>query len=136
MSDKKSYMIPGAHMGGDPEFFSAWTLYDIGPDGRDNLATLMSIVAARGQPLLASVECFENQDLRTEIFGDAYTGKQRVWCLKWIASGIGQMTEETLSVESNEQYMTVGLRETVDLPGRVITIGSEINTFFIRHETF
>ena len=136
MSDKKSYTIPGSHFGGDPEFFSAWTLYDIGPDGRDNLATLMSIVAARGQPLLASVECFENQDLGTEIFGEAYTAKQRVWSLKWIASGVGQMTEETLSIESNEQYMTVGLSESVDLPGRVITFGSEINTFFIRHETF
>lgn len=136
MSEKKSYTIPGSHFGGDPEFFSAWTLYDLGTDGRDNLATLMSIVASRGQPLLASVECFENLDLRTEIFGDSYTGKQRVWCLKWIASGVGQMTEETLAVESNEQYMTVGLSETVDLPGRVITLGSEINTFFIRHETF
>jgi hypothetical protein len=59
-----------------------------------------------------------------------------VWCLKWIAGAIGQMTEDTLSVEANEQYMNVGLSETVDLPGRVITVGPETNTFFIRHETF
>ena len=136
MSDKKSYTVPGAHMGGDPEFFSAWTLYDISPAGRDNLATLMTVIANRGQPLLAGVECFENQDLGTELFGEIYTGKQRVWCLKWIAGAIGQMTEDTLSVEANDQYMTVGLSETVDLPGRVITVGPETNTFFIRHETF
>ena len=136
MSDKKSYTVPGAHMGGDPEFFSAWTLYDISPAGRDNLATLMTVIANRGQPLLAGVECFENQDLGTELFGEIYTGKQRVWCLKWIAGAIGQMTEDTLSVEANEQYMDVGLSETVDLPGRVITVGPETNTFFIRHETF
>jgi hypothetical protein len=136
MAEKKSYMIPGAHMGGDPEFFSAWTLYDIGPAGRDNLATLMTVIANRGQPLLASVECFENQDLGTELFGEVFTGKQRVWCLKWIASGIGQMTEETLTVEANEQYMTIGLAETVNLPGRVLTAGSETNTFFIRHDSF
>ena len=136
MSDKKSYTVPGAHMGGDPEFFSAWTLYDISPAGRDNLATLMTVIANRGQPLLAGVECFENQDLGTELFGEIYTGKQRVWCLKWIAGAIGQMTEDTLSVEANEQYMNVGLSETVDLPGRVITVGPETNTFFIRHETF
>ena len=136
MSDKKSYTVPGAHMGGDPEFFSAWTLYDISPAGRDNLATLMTVIANRGQPLLAGVECFENQDLGTELFGEIYTGKQRVWCLKWIAGAIGQMTEDTLSVEANEQYMNVGLSETVDLPGRVITTGPETNTFFIRHETF
>jgi hypothetical protein len=123
-------------MGGDPEFFSAWTLYDISPAGRDNLATLMTVIANRGQPLLAGVECFENQDLGTELFGEIYTGKQRVWCLKWIAGAIGQMTEDTLSVEANEQYMNVGLSETVDLPGRVITVGPETNTFFIRHETF
>jgi hypothetical protein len=46
------------------------------------------------------------------------------------------MTEETLTVEANEQYMTVGLTETVTLPGRAITSGPETNTFFIRHETF
>jgi hypothetical protein len=136
MADKKSYTVPGSHFGGDPEFFSAWTLYDIGPDGRDNLATLLTIVSSRGQPLLAGVECFENQDLSTELFGEIYSGKQRVWCLKWIAGAIGQMTEETLTVEANEQYMTVGLTETVTLPGRAITSGPETNTFFIRHETF
>ena len=57
--DKKSWMIPGAHMGADPEFFTAWTLYDIGPlsnDSRSNLATLMNVIASRGQPLLAGVD--------------------------------------------------------------------------------
>jgi hypothetical protein len=136
MSDKKSYMVPGAHLGGDPEFFSAWTLYDISPVGRDNLATLMTVIANRGQPLLAGVECIESQDLGSELFGEAFSGHQRVWCLKWIASGIGQMTEETLTNEASGQYMTVGLGESVLLPGQIITSGPDTNTFFIRHDSF
>jgi len=136
MSEKKSYMIPGAHLGADPEFFSAWTLYDISPAGRDNLAVLMSVIANRGQPLLAGVDCIESQDLGTELFGENFSGKQRVWCLKWIASAIGQMTEETLTVEANGQYMTTGLSESITLPGQIITTGPDTNTFFILHESF
>jgi hypothetical protein len=136
MSDKKSYMIPGAHLGADPEFFSAWTLYDIGPDGRANLATLMSVIANRGQPLLAGVECIESQDLTDSLFGENITGTHRVWCLKWIASAIGQMSEQTLIAESQGQKMTTSLSETVALPGVIITQGPDTNTFFIRHDSF
>ena len=48
MSEKKSWTIPGAHFGGDPEFFTAWTLFDIGLDSsksRDNLHILMGLMS-------------------------------------------------------------------------------------------
>jgi len=136
MSDKKSYMIPGAHVGADPEFFTAWTLYDIGPSSSENLATLMNIIARRGQPLLAGVECIDKQDLSNGLFGESFTGEHRVWCLKWIASAIGQMSEDTLSEESNNKEMEIGLAETATLTGRVLTSGPLKNTFFIRHDSF
>jgi hypothetical protein len=136
MSDKKSYMLPGAHMGADPEFFSAWTLYDLGPENPSNLATIMNVIAGRGQPLLAGVECIDEQDLSNGMFGEEFTGVHRVWCLKWIASSIGQMSEATLAEESNLKEMTTGLHETASLTGRVITSGSGTNTFFIRHDSF
>ena len=129
-------MVPGAHLGADPEFFSAWTLYDIGPDSKGNLATMMSVIANRGQPLLAGVECVENQDVNGGLFGENIQGTHRVWCLKWIASAIGQMTEQTLANESNGQKMSTGLHETLALPGKIITSGPDANTFFIRHDSF
>jgi hypothetical protein len=136
MSDKKSYMVPGAHLGADPEFFTAWTLYDIGPDGRDNLATMMSVIANRGQPLLAGVECIEKQDVTDGLFGENISGVHRVWCLKWIASAIGQMSEKTLADESHGQHMITSLGETLLLSGVIITQGPDTNTFFIRHDSF
>lgn len=132
-------MVPGAHMGADPEFFTAWTLFDIGPDNeksRGNLAELMSIVAARGQPLLAGIECMDKQDLTNSLFGDNITGEHRVWCFKWIASGIGQMTEETLANESNGRKLATGLSETYTVGDTIITSGPDTNTFFIRHDSF
>lgn len=129
-------MVPGAHLGADPEFFTAWTLYDIGPEGRSNLATMMSVIANRGQPLLAGVECIEQQDVTDGLFGENISGVHRVWCLKWIASAIGQMSEQTLTDESHGQHMTVGLRETLSLPAVIITQGPDTNTFFIRHDSF
>lgn len=136
MADKKSYMVPGAHLGADPEFFSAWTLYNIGPECKDNLAALMSVIANRGQPLLAGVEYIENQDVSDGCFGQNITGVHKVWCLKWIAGGIGQMTEQTLADESEGLKMTVGLGESIALPGTIITSGPDTNTFFIRHDSF
>lgn len=129
-------MVPGAHMGADPEFFSAWTLYDIGPESSNNLATVMNIIASRGQPLLAGVECIEKQDLTDGLFGENITGEHRVWCFKWIASGIGQMTEGTLATDSSNKQMEIGLNETAKLPGHIITAGPDTNTFYIRHDSF
>lgn len=137
--DKKSWMIPGAHMGSDPEFFTAWTLYDIGPscnDSRSNLATIMNIIASRGQPLLAGVDCIDQQDVTDGLFGTNFIGVQRVWCFKWIAERIGQMSEETLTIDSAGSTAITGLNETAVLDGRIITTGPDTNTFYIRHDSF
>lgn len=132
-------MIPGAHMGADPEFFTAWTLYDIGPscnNSRSNLATLMNIIASRGQPLLAGVDCIDQQDVANGLFGENIIGIQRVWCLKWIAERVGQMTEETLATDSAGNTAVTGLTETAVLDGKIITAGPDTNTFYIRHDSF
>lgn len=136
MSDKKSYMIPGAHLGADPEFFSVWTLYDIGPSSSDNLAQLMNTISNRGQPLLAGVEVIDNQDLTNGLFGKDYSGTHRVWCLKWITSAIGQMTEDTLRDDAEGKLMTTGLAETAKLSDKIVTKGRKTNTFFIRYDSF
>lgn len=132
-------MIPGAHIGSDPEFFSAWTLYDIGPDSnesRTNLATLMNIITNRGQPLLAGVECLDQQDVNNSLFGENFKGVHRVWCFKWIAERQGQMTELTLATDSQGKNANIGLTETANLNGKFITSGPDTNTFYIRHDSF
>ena len=60
----------------------------------------------------------------------------RVWCFKWIASAIGQMTEETLANESAGRVLTTGLTETYPVGDKIITSGPDTNTFFIRHDSF
>ena len=139
MADKKSWMVPGAHMGADPEFFTAWTLFDISPEreeSRGNLAELMGVIAARGQPLLAGIECIDKQDIGNSLFGENVTGVHRVWCFKWIASAIGQMTEETLANESAGRVLATGLNETYPVGDKIVTSGPDTNTFFIRHDSF
>jgi len=136
MSGKKSYMLPGMHLGADPEFFTAWTLYDIGPDNQDNLTRLMSIIANRGQPLLAGIEIIESQDLTDGYFGNNFQGKHRVCCLKWIASAMGQMSEETLVADAEGVLLSLSKHDTAKLNGKIITAGPATNTFFIRHDSF
>lgn len=139
MTKKKSWSISGSHLGADPEFFAAWTLFDIGPltaESRDNLATIMHIVTNRGQPLLAGIECIEDQDVANSLFGENITGTQRVWCFKWIADRIGLMSEDSLAAESNGAPMNTGLDETLALPNKIIIGGPDANTFYIRHDSF
>lgn len=136
MTEKKSYMLPGMHLGADPEFFTAWTFYDISPTSPENLTRLMTIIANRGQPLLAGIEIIESQDLTDGYFGTKYNGVHRVCCLKWIASGIGQMSEETLKNDAEGIAMQLSKHDTAKLSGKIITSGPYTNTFFIRHDSF
>jgi hypothetical protein len=96
----------------------------------------MNIIASRGQPLLAGVDCIDQQDVTDGLFGTNFVGEQRVWCLKWIAERIGQMTEETLTIDSAGSKAVTGLNETAVLDGRIITAGPDTNTFYIRHDSF
>ena len=139
MEKRTAWMAPGVHLGADPEFFTAWTLYDIGPLSKEavsNLSKLLTVITNRGQPLLAGIELIEGLDISDSLFGEKFTGTHNVWCYKWIASSIGQMTEETLSNESNGKQMITGLGETAQLPSVIITSGPDTNTFFIRHDSF
>ena len=138
MSEKKSWTIPGAHFGGDPEFFTAWTLFDIGldsVDSRDNLHILIDLVGMRGQPILSGVEMVTDQNVTDGFFGKNYTGKHTVWSYKWIVDKVGLMSEQTLIAEANGLPMKIGLNETAKLEPKIITSGDQANTFFIRHES-
>lgn len=132
-------MVPGAHLGADPEFFAAWTLYNITPtndSSKKNLEVLLNVINNRGQPLLASVEYFENQNIDDGLFGNQLTGQHHVWCLKWIADRKGVMTEESLANESHKKLMLTNLGESIALSGEIITSGPETNTFYIRYDSF
>jgi len=138
MSEKKSWTIPGAHFGGDPEFFTAWTLFDIGLDSnesRDNLHILMDLISMRGQPILSGVDMVTDQDVTDGFFGKNYKGKHTVWSYKWIVDKVGLMNEKTLISEANGLPMKTGLNETAKLEPKIITNGDLANTFFIRHES-
>lgn len=138
MSDKRHWSLPGAHFGGDPEFFSAWTLFDISMDStgsQENLRRFIDLVSSRGQPILAGVEMITDQALERGFFGSDYKGRHTVWCYKWIVDKIGLMTEETLLAESVGLPMITDLKETADLDNKIITSGPRANTFFIRHDS-
>lgn len=138
MADKKTWTIPGAHFGGDPEFFTAWTLFDIGMEsaaGRSNLQKFIDLVSSRGQPILSGVEMIPTQDIDGSFFGKIYQGEQTVWSYKWIVDRKGVMTEDTLVKDANNTPMTIGLNETVTLTPKIITSGPETNTFFVRHDS-
>lgn len=138
MSEKRHWNLPGAHFGGDPEFFSAWTLFDIGLDSegsKENLGRLVDLVSSRGQAILAGVEFVPNQLLDQGFFGHKFRGYQNVWCYKWIVDKVGLMTEETLLSEAEGLPMNLGLNESLRLDNRIITRGPRANTFFIRHDS-
>jgi hypothetical protein len=86
--------------------------------------------------LLAGVDCIDQQDVSDSLFGENITGTHRVWCLKWIAERVGQMTEETLTADSVGNTAITGLNETATLDGKLITTGPDTNTFYIRHDSF
>jgi hypothetical protein len=139
MSERRSWMIPGSSIGADPDFFTAWTLYDISPNddgGKRNLNKFFSIISGHGQPLLAAVEQIEDQDLTESLMGEIYTGNHHIWCLKWIADRQGIMTEESLAKEFENLMLETGMEETATLDGNIITNGPNTNTFFIRHNSF
>jgi hypothetical protein len=138
MSDKKHWSLPGAHFGGDPEFFSAWTLFDISMDSQgsqENLRRFIELVSARGQPILAGVEMVTDQQIDGGFFGSEFPGRHTVWCYKWIVDKVGLMSEETLLAESAGTPMIIGLKETAALDREIITSGPRANTFFIRHDS-
>lgn len=136
---RNSWMVPGSSIGADPDFFTAWTLYDISPNdagGKRNLDKFFALISGHGQPLIAGVEQITDQDLEGGLMGGNHTGHHNVWCLKWIADRQGLMNEESLANEFENFELELGLEETASLNGRVITHGPDTNTFFIRHDSF
>mgnify|MGYP001185469961 FL=1 len=138
VTNKRSWSIPGSHFGGDPEFYSCWTLFDISNDGgqsSENLEKIMSIASARSQPILAGVEMIIDQDITNGLFGSKHEGKHNVWTYKWIVDKIGIMTEETLNEEAHGLKLHTGLLETAKTTKQIYTRGVNTNLFFVRHES-
>ena len=136
---RNSWMIPGSSIGADPDFFTAWTLFDISPNdagGARNLSKFFALISGHGQPLIAGVEQLLDQPLAGGMFGENHTGNHNVWCLKWIADRQGLMSEDSLSKEFNNVALELGLEETANIDGQVLTQGPDTNTFFIRHDSF
>ena len=136
--NKRSWSIPGSHFGGDPEFYSCWTLYDISNDegqSSENLEKLMGIATVRSQPILAGVEMIIDQDITNGLFGSKFSGKHNVWTYKWIVDKVGIMTEDTLNKEAHGITMHVGLQETAKLSKQIYTRGVNTNMFFVRHDS-
>jgi len=138
MATKRSWTLPGSHFGGDPEFFSAWTLFDISLDNdlsKDNLRKFIDGVATRCQPFLSGVEMIEDQNIDSSLFGEEYSGKHTVWCYKWILDKQGAMSEKTLSEEFDGLELSTGARQTANTGNKIVTSGPRTNTIFIKHDS-
>jgi hypothetical protein len=135
---KKQWTLPGSHFGGDPEFYSCWTLFDLSLDseiGKANLEKLVGIVVERCQPILSGVEMLEGTNISKSLFGKTYKGVHNVWCYKWLLDKKGAMNEMVLINETKKLKMIPGGHASAKLDSNIVTSGKDANTFFIKHNS-
>ena len=136
------------NLGGDMDFFTAYTLVDITDTGvsdptpskafnqAQNLNAMIQMVGLRTQPIMISVDIIED-NLADYDFGSNFSGTQTIWMLKFATERSGYTTEATLISDSNGLPVVTGLDETVSISPAVINSTSVTakNIYFVQHTT-
>lgn len=136
------------NLGGDMDFFTAYTLVDITDTGvsdptpskafnqAQNLNAMIQMVGLRTQPIMISVDIIED-NLADYDFGSNFSGTQTIWMLKFATERSGYTTEATLISDSNGLPVVTGLDETVSISPAVInsTSATAKNIYFVQHTT-
>lgn len=136
------------NVGGDMDFFTAYTLVDITDTGvsdptqtksynqAQNLNSLIQLVGLRTQPVMISVDLVED-DLSNYDFGSGFTGLSNIWMLKFATERSGYTTEATLISDAGGLPIITGLDESVSISPSVLnsTSATAKNIYFIQHTT-
>lgn len=139
------------NIGGDPDFFTVYTLVDITDTGisdsrvtpvkpynqAQNLNSLIQCVSLRVQPNLISVDKLTGEAMADHEFGSAFTGSQTVWVLKFATERSGYIDEAKLKADVDGLPMLTSLDETVTFGTAVFNSLSNTNKniYFIQHTT-
>lgn len=139
------------NIGGDPDFFTVYTLVDITDTGisdsrvtpvkpynqAQNLNSLIQCVSLRVQPNLISVDKLTGEAMADHEFGSAFTGSQTVWVLKFATERSGYIDEAKLKADVDGLPMLTGLDETATFSTAVFNSLSNTNKniYFIQHTT-
>lgn len=137
------------NLGGDMDFFTAYTLVDITDTGvtdptpskaynqAQNLNAMVQMIGLRTQPIMISVDMVEDQNLEDYDFGSNFTGSATVWMLKFATERSGYTTEVTLVSDSNGLPVVTGLDESVSIAPAVLnsTSATAKNIYFVQHTT-
>lgn len=137
------------NLGGDMDFFTAYTLVDITDTGvsdpapsksynqAQNLNAMIQMIGLRTQPVMISVDRIENDSLSDYDFGSNFTGTADIWMLKFATERSGYTTESTLISDSNGLPVATGLDETVTISPAVLnsTSATAKNIYFVQHTT-
>jgi len=138
------------NLGGDMDFFTAYTLVDITDTGvsdsrhtpvkeynqAQNLNAMIQLVSLRTQPVMISVDLVED-DLDNYDFGSNFTGTKKIWILKFATERSGYTTEATLISDASGLPITTGLDESVSISPTVLnsTSATAKNIYFVQHTT-
>lgn len=138
-------------IGGDPDFFTVYTLVDITDTGisdsratpvkpynqAQNLNSLIQCVSLRVQPNLISVDKLVGEAMADHEFGSAFTGTQTVWVLKFATERSGYTDENKLKTDVDGLPVLTGMDETATLSTAVFNSLSNTNKniYFIQHTT-
>lgn len=137
------------NVGGDMDFFTAYTLVDITDTGvsdptqtkaynqAQNLNSMIQLVGLRTQPIMISVDLIED-NLSDYEFGSNFTGtNKKIWMLKFATERSGYTTEATLISDANGLPVITGLDESVSISPAVINSISATakNIYFVQHTT-
>ena len=137
------------NLGGDMDFFTAYTLVDITDTGvsdptqtkaynqAQNLNSMIQLVGLRTQPIMISVDLIED-NLSDYEFGSNFTGTgKKIWMLKFATERSGYTTEATLISDANGLPIITGLDESVSISPSVINSISATakNIYFVQHTT-
>jgi hypothetical protein len=137
------------NVGGDMDFFTAYTLVDITDTGvsdptpskaynqAQNLNAMVQLVGLRTQPIMISVDMIEDQALADYDFGSSFTGSATIWMLKFATERRGYTTEATLISDASGLPILTGLDESVSITPAVLnsTSATSKNIYFVQHTT-
>jgi len=138
----------GEYIGGNIEYFTAFTLVDIADTGvfdpvagsayeqAQNLNALLQAISLGSQPILTSVEKLVAADMDDFEFGTDFTGTHNVWVLRFANERVGSITVDTLVRDIDGLPVYDDLDETAVFDNNVFETGdaTQKNVYFIRND--
>lgn len=138
----------GEYIGGNIEYFTAFTLVDIADTGvfdpiagktyeqAQNLNALLQAISLGSQPILTSVEELVASDTADFEFGTDFTGAHNVWVLRFANERVESITVSTLIRDIAGLPIYDDLDETAVFDTNVFETQDSVqkNIYFVRND--